>query len=61
MLYGAAILRTNTLSAGVGWAAVGVGGIGLVTVAAGMPNPLTIPAGVHVIPMAIGVAMLLHG
>ena len=57
-VYGGALLQTAMLPAWVGWVTLGAGLFGALSFATGLPTIFTIPAGVHLAPLVIGIALL---
>jgi len=57
-VYGGALLRTASLPAWVGWVTLGAGVFGVISFVIGLPTIFTIPAGVHLAPLLIGIALL---
>ena len=58
-VYGSALLQTALLPAWVGWVMLGAGLFGALSFATGLPTLFSIPAGVQLAPLLIGIALLL--
>lgn len=60
MAYGVAMLQTPLVPAWAGWAWIVFGALGEVSVVSDLPSPLSIPAGVHFMPLLLGIVVLLR-
>jgi hypothetical protein len=59
-VYGGALLQTGLLPTWVGWVTLGAGLLGALSFVTGLPTIFSIPAGVHLAPLLIGVALLIQ-
>jgi hypothetical protein len=56
--YGGALLQTELLPKWLGWLTLVVGLFGVISFVVGLPTIFSIPAGVHLMPLLIGIVLL---